>query len=72
MTDPLSEPAGIRRHQSAQVLYTAELAYRNGAYTLTVQDHAHGSQHTTAVTPRMINMLPAFLAKLGTVRRHSV
>lgn len=47
-----------------EVLYSAELRSREGKYTLTVNDHLHGSREVYAVPKKAVKKIPFYLSML--------
>lgn len=57
--------AGQKDDTSADVLYTAEIVYDSGTYTLVVRDMVRGTLQTTTVPRRIVSKMPTYLSMLN-------
>lgn len=54
----------LREAPAGTVVYTAQLEYSNGRYTLTVRDRVRGRVHVSPVSGKLVDKLPVYLDML--------
>ncbi|WP_326685947.1 MULTISPECIES: hypothetical protein [unclassified Streptomyces] len=65
MTEPTAQETDSGTEAAAEdVLYSAEVCCTEGRYTLTVTDHATGTEHSYPVAKKMVDKLPFYLSML--------
>ncbi|UNO43339.1 hypothetical protein [Streptomyces sp. MST-110588] len=54
--------------EAGTVVYTAQLRYKDGRYTLTVTDGVRGIRHVAPVSRKAVDKLPVYLDMLKATR----
>ncbi|MGW6054439.1 hypothetical protein [Streptomyces sp. NPDC055189] len=66
---PSSSQPEVTAASGAKLLYTAQLEYQDGQYTLIVQDQDRNRVHVSPVSRKVVDKLPFYLAMLKKTRK---
>nr|WES10806.1 hypothetical protein [Streptomyces sp.] len=61
---PETPPQDAAAPPDTVAMYSAELVWQDGKYLLTIHDHLTDTAHTTRLTQKAVDRLPAYLSLL--------